>query len=263
MTSEISFVLDGSIVTLDFTKPSAYTPTTTVLNYLRSLPGHKGVKEGCAEGDCGACTVVLGELVGNKSIRYMNVDSCLLFLPMIHGKQLITVENLKEGSGELHPVQASMVESNGSQCGFCTPGFVMSLFSLYKNTNHPTRLQIDDALTGNLCRCTGYKPIIEAAAHACVHKGADHLLNDESLVVKLLNSIPRTPLHLKTKRQSYFRPTSLSAVFSHKQRHPAAVIVAGATDVALRVTKRHELIKEIIDLSNVGELKAITNSKTA
>lgn len=263
MISEISFVLDGSIVTIDFTKPSSPKPTTTVLNYLRSLPGHKGVKEGCAEGDCGACTVVLGELVGNKSIRYKNVDSCLLFLPMIHGRQLITVENLKDRSGELHPVQSALVESSGSQCGFCTPGIVMSLFSLYKNTDHPTRLQIDDALTGNLCRCTGYKPIIEAAAHACIHKGLDHLSSGESRIVGLLKSIPRAPIHIKTKLQSYFKPTSLFAVFARTQQHPDAVIVSGATDIALRVTKKHELIREIIDLSDVAELKAITDRPTA
>jgi xanthine dehydrogenase small subunit len=262
MIPEISFVLDGSIVTIDFTKPSSRGPTTTVLNYLRSLPGHKGVKEGCAEGDCGACTVVLGELVGNKSIRYKSADSCLLFLPMIHGRQLITVENLKDPSGELHPVQSAMVESSGSQCGFCTPGIVMSLFSLYKSTDHPTRLQIDDALTGNLCRCTGYKPIIEAAAHACVHKGLDHLSRDYSRIVGLLKSIPQAPIHIKTKLQSYFKPTSLSAVFSHRRQHPDAVIVSGATDVALRVTKKHELIPEIIDLSDIAELKAITNTAT-
>ena len=263
MISAISFVLDGSIVTIDFTKPSSPRPTTTVLNYLRSLPGHKGVKEGCAEGDCGACTVVLGELIGNKSIRYKNVDSCLLFLPMIHGKQLITVENLRNQTGELHPVQSSMVESNGSQCGFCTPGIVMSLFSLYKNIDHPTRPQIDDALTGNLCRCTGYKPIIEAAAHACVHKGLDHLSDEQSRIVGLLKSIPRAPIHIKTKSQSYYKPISLSVVFLHRRRHPNAVIVSGATDIALRVTKKHELIREIIDLSDILELKAITKSQTA
>jgi xanthine dehydrogenase small subunit len=263
MTSEISFVLDGDIVTIDFREPSSPPPTTTVLNYLRSLPSHKGVKEGCAEGDCGACTVVLGELAKNDSIRYKNIDSCLVFLPMIHGKQLLTVENLKDQSGKLHPVQSAMVESSGSQCGFCTPGIVMSLFSLYKNSDHPTRMQIDDALTGNLCRCTGYKPIIEAAAHSCVHKGIDYLTSKESDIVRMLKSIPQKPLHIQTENQSYLKPTTISSALKLKREHPKAVVICGATDVALRVTKKHELLREIIDLSDVTDLKKISETAAA
>jgi len=136
MLQTISFVLDGKIETIDFSKN--YNPTTTVLNYLRSMPTHKGVKEGCAEGDCGACTIVVGELTHDDKIRYKAIDSCLLFLPMIHGKQLITVENLSRTKGVadiLHPVQKAMVDCNGSQCGYCTPGIIMSMFSLYKNEN--------------------------------------------------------------------------------------------------------------------------------
>jgi xanthine dehydrogenase small subunit len=129
--NNLKFVLDNRIVEIDFSK-EVIQPSTTVLNYLRSQPGHRGTKEGCAEGDCGACTVVLGELVNGK-IHYRAVDSCLLFLPAIHGKQLITVENLAIRNGheiKLHPVQQAMVENYGSQCGFCTPGIVMALFAL-------------------------------------------------------------------------------------------------------------------------------------
>ena len=197
MQSTISFILDGEIETIDFKSNPAIKPTTTVLNYLRSLPTHKGVKEGCAEGDCGACTIVLGELGAHKKIHYKSVDSCLAFLPMLHGKQLITVENLKSNSGspamadELHPVQQAMVDTDGSQCGYCTPGFIMSLFSLYKNSSKPSRSQIDDALTGNLCRCTGYRPIVEAAAKSCVHDSSDQFVQDETRIAKLLQSIQR------------------------------------------------------------------------
>jgi xanthine dehydrogenase small subunit len=256
MKSSISFVLDGRVVGLDFNDPAGPHPTTTVLNYLRSLPLHKGVKEGCAEGDCGACTVVVGEM-RNKSIRYKSIDSCLVFLPMLHGKQLITVENLKSHNGELHPVQQAMVETGGSQCGYCTPGIIMSLFSLYKNSVNPSRAEIDDVLTGNLCRCTGYKPIIEAAAKSSVRNGMDHFVSDQSRIVKLLQSFPKDSIRIQTKQQHYFCPASLGEAVTLKHQHPESIIVCGATDVALRVTKKHELLKEIIDISDVAELKGV------
>ena len=261
MSSPVSFVLDGKLVEAKFDLSSGLKPTTTVLNYLRSLPDHKGVKEGCAEGDCGACTVVLGELIEGK-IRYRSVDSCLLFLPMLQGKQLITVENLRLSNGLLHPVQQAMVDSNGSQCGFCTPGIVMALFALYKNTQSPTRAEIDEALTGNLCRCTGYKPIIEAAAAACVRGGIDGLTNSEAEIVKKLTPIQGKSIQIKTDRQEYFRPATLSEALTLKQKHPKAAVICGATDVALRVTKNHEVIPAILDLSGIEELKTISEDAT-
>lgn len=258
MESSIAFVLDGGIVRIQFPHP-AYGPTTTVLNFLRSLPGHRGVKEGCAEGDCGACTVVLGELNSSGRIRYRSVDSCLLFLPMLDGKELVTVENVANSPDELHPVQQAMVDTGGSQCGYCTPGIIMSLFSLYKQSDRPSREEIDDALTGNLCRCTGYRPIVEAASRACVHEGNDRFSARQPETARLLESIPRRSVRIQTGTQSYFRPASLGEAVALKHRNPDAIVISGATDVALRVTKRHELLTEIIDLMDVEDLRSVTD----
>ncbi|MDH3616511.1 MAG: 2Fe-2S iron-sulfur cluster-binding protein, partial [Gammaproteobacteria bacterium] len=158
--AKIRFVLDGEVIEVD-----DVDPTRTVLQFLREDLRRTGTKEGCAEGDCGACTVVIAEVNRDGDGLSLNaVNSCIQFLPTIDGKELITVESLAAGK-DLHPVQRAMVQEHGSQCGFCTPGFVMSLFVLYKSNANPSRRDIDDALAGNLCRCTGYRPII-AAAHS-------------------------------------------------------------------------------------------------
>lgn len=254
MRSSVSFVLDGRVVTESFST-KAVTPTTTLLHYLRNLPTHKGVKEGCAEGDCGACTIVLGECQPNDTIRYTTVDSCLVFLPMIHGRHVVTVENLR--ANRLHPVQQAMIDCAGSQCGFCTPGIVMSLFALYKNHRHPERQEIDDALTGNLCRCTGYRPIVEAAAKACADDNADTFTEHEASIVSLLRSIPHSSGTFQTAQQTYFQPTTLGEALEFKRSHPDAVVLCGATDVALRVTKAHELLHVVLDLSRVVEMQHV------
>jgi xanthine dehydrogenase small subunit len=151
----IRFLMDGQVREL-----RGVDPTTTVLNWLRYQAKRPGTKEGCAEGDCGACTVALGTLDGD-TVRYDAVNACIQFLPSLDGKELVTVESLAR-DGELHPVQRAMVEHHGSQCGFCTPGFVMSLFAMHEKAD-PTETPVPDVLAGNLCRCTGYGPILEAA----------------------------------------------------------------------------------------------------
>jgi xanthine dehydrogenase small subunit len=255
----ISFVFNDNIFKIDF-KQSAFSPTTSVLKFLRSLNGFKGVKEGCGEGDCGACTVVIADYDG-KRLQYRAVDSCLVFLPMIHGKQLITVENLAGPHGELHPVQHAIVEAYASQCGYCTPGFVMSLFALYKSPEKATKEVILDAITGNLCRCTGYKPIIEAAEKACQKKKEDHFNRKEAQTIALLKKIDKqNTISIQTKSQKYFKLFKLDETLALRSKYPDALIVSGNTDNGLLVSKKHELLTEIIDISDVKELKFITET---
>jgi len=263
MKNSVQFLLDGRIVDIAFDPPSSLTPTATVLNYLRGLPQHRGVKEGCGEGDCGACTVVLGELSIDKNIEYRAVDSCLMFLPMLHGKQLITVENLRGPSGNLHPVQQAMVSDHGSQCGFCTPGIVMTLFALYKGMNKPSGDEIADALAGNLCRCTGYQPILKAAAAACDGEGRDHFTADEARIVGLLESISREGISISTQQQRYDQPATVDECLALMEKHPDAIVINGATDVALRVTKQFEVLLHVIDCSRINELQAVSSDSDA
>jgi xanthine dehydrogenase iron-sulfur cluster and FAD-binding subunit A len=144
----------------------------TVLDYLRTVEKLSGTKEGCAEGDCGACTVVLGEPAGD-GVKYRAVNACIMFAPALDGKQIVTVEHLSDAGGAPHPVQQAMVEHHASQCGFCTPGFVMSLFALHHAATPADRTEVNDALAGNLCRCTGYRPIADAALAVCEGWAAD------------------------------------------------------------------------------------------
>ncbi|HIO66872.1 MAG TPA: xanthine dehydrogenase small subunit [Flavobacteriales bacterium] len=259
--NQITFVLNDELVNLNFSDQFGETPITTVLNYLRRRPGYAGSKEGCAEGDCGACTVVIGSL-SDGQISYTAIDACLVFLPMLHGKQLLTVEHLGNSS-HLHPVQSAMVETDGSQCGYCTPGFVMSLLALYKNYNYPSREVINDALTGNLCRCTGYRSIAEAAAISCANDGQDQFTARESDTAKLLASIDSSSIYIDTKKHVYFRPESLAETLDIKKEYPNILVINGATDIALRVTKLKEHLPEILDLGNVAELKEVKESEGA
>ena len=257
--STIRFILDNRLVEIAFSETGKLKPTTTVLNYLRSLPGHKGVKEGCGEGDCGACTVVIATAAADGRLVYSAIDSCLFFLPMIHGKQLITVENLayiKEHEQILHPVQEIMVANNGTQCGYCTPGVVTSLFSLFKNHRKPSNATILEALTGNLCRCTGYQSILESARKACSSEANDHFSENETAIANLLNQInsDKRTIEIHSASQTYYKPFTLTEALRIRGENPNAIIAAGSTDVALRQTKKKELLPIILDISDVDEL---------
>ena len=238
-------------------------PTRTVLEFLREDRGLKGTKEGCAEGDCGACTVVIGELY-NDGIRYRAVNSCIQFLGTLAGKQLLTVEDLANNSGcstsELHTVQQAMVEQHGSQCGFCTPGFVMSLFAMFHNNrgHDADRVDIDLGLAGNLCRCTGYAPIVRAAEQALKAGRSDRFNRSEKHTIEQLKSIQDTDaLEISSAHGKFFAPRTTAELCSLIEAHPQAVLVAGATDVGLWVTKQNRRLETIIYLGEVIELKQI------
>ena len=271
----VRFALDGEIVALD-----NVDPTRTVLQYLREDCGRTGTKEGCAEGDCGACTVVVGELADN-GVRFRAINSCIQFLPTIDGKELITVESLKGADGALHPVQRAMVDCHGSQCGFCTPGFVMSLFALYKSADAPSRDEINDALAGNLCRCTGYRPIVDAAQKMyeygreakatheswmnCSFASPNEQENNgsEREMVERLRSIQRRDtLTVSSGARSFFAPATLAEFAALREEHPEARILAGGTDVGLWVTKQLKELATVIYTGNVAELRRAQTTGT-
>lgn len=236
----IRFVLDGEVVEL-----SDVDPTRTVLQYLREDTSRKGTKEGCAEGDCGACTVVVADADGSKRA----INSCIQFLPTLDGKQLFTVESLAGDDG-LHPAQEAMVRNHGSQCGFCTPGFIMSLFALYEANPNPTRTEVDDALAGNLCRCTGYRPIVSAAQEMQSLAGESPPVRED-----LLGSIQRDEmLTVEHNGRRFFAPRTVGEFASVYSDYPDATILAGGTDVGLWVTKQHRTLVTVIYTGCVAEL---------
>ncbi len=242
----IRFVLDGELIEL-----SDVDPCRTVLQYLREDLRRKGSKEGCAEGDCGACTVVIAEAQAG-GIALKAVNACIQFLPLLDGKQLITVESLSDGDS-LHPVQQAMVDKHASQCGFCTPGIVMSLFALYENEPSPDRQAIDDALAGNLCRCTGYRPIVDAAkAMYSVSRGPSPVAAD------VLTRLQREEsLALRFGDRRFYAPLSCDELAELYLRHPDATILAGGTDVGLWVTKQHRELQTVIYTGQIAELKTV------
>jgi xanthine dehydrogenase small subunit len=234
------------------------SPTRTVLEWLRGEARACGTKEGCAEGDCGACTVVLGEPDG-AGMRWRAVNACILFLPALDGRQLLTVEHLRGPDGALHPVQEAMVAGHASQCGFfCTPGFVMSLFALYHAGAAPDRRAANEALAGNLCRCTGYRPIVEAARAACSGAPADRFAARAAETAARLRAMASDePLEIVAEGARFLAPTNVEQLAAAVQAHPDATILAGGTDVGLWVTKQHRALPTVIAIERVADFARI------
>jgi xanthine dehydrogenase small subunit len=233
MGGEIRFLLnDGEA------RVGEAAPGDTLLDFLRLERGLKGAKEGCAEGDCGACTVLVGRL-HDGALVYEPVNACIRFLASCHGCHVVTVETVSGPEGALHPVQKAMVDYHGSQCGFCTPGIVMALYGLWMTNPDPTVLDVETALQGNLCRCTGYEPIVKAALSAAKTggQGADALNTERERVKARIAAIAMEGADVRRGDERAIVPTNVETLAATLIENPGATIVAGATDVGLWVTK--------------------------
>jgi len=249
--TEIRFWYRGALVAL-----TGVPVQKTVLRWLRDQ-GATGTKEGCGEGDCGACTVVVGTLDPGapQGLALRAVNSCLLFVPALDGRALFTVEDVASGP-DLHPVQRALVDLHASQCGFCTPGFTMSLWADYQDrATAPDRAHTEAVLSGNLCRCTGYRPLIDAAQAAWSHPVVKF---DRAPVAAALATVAALPaLEYAHGGRSWSAPTTLDALAAAAEQRPQARLIAGATDLALKVTKGLQDLGDLVSVSQVAELKRV------
>jgi xanthine dehydrogenase small subunit len=259
----IRFFHRGAVVEID-----GAAPTRTVLDWLREDARCTGTKEGCNEGDCGACTVVIGELAAAGAasddvvggLRLRSANACIQFLPTLDGKALFTVEDLQDADGTLHPVQQAMVGCHGSQCGFCTPGFVMSLWAAYQHHGargtRPSRQQIADELSGNLCRCTGYRPIVDAGERMFDLPAAP--LDAAPVVAALTSLRDAEPLNsIGANGAEFIAPRTLDDFAAALEAQPDARILAGSTDIGLWVNKMFRDLPRLVYIGAVDELKRI------
>jgi xanthine dehydrogenase small subunit len=247
---ELRFRFRGRDIAVD-----RFSPRRTVLDWLREEAGAKGTKEGCAEGDCGACTVVLARL-RNGQLRHDAVNACILLLGQLDSAELLTIEDLAEGD-KLHPVQQAMVDCHGSQCGFCTPGIVMSLFAAYHSGARATAASLNDQLAGNLCRCTGYRPILAAGLVTCDGAPSDRFAaTAESRAAALSALADEADVFVGDESSFFAAPASVDSLARLYEQFPDATLVAGATDVGLWITKQLQDIKRVIGLGRVAEFDA-------
>ncbi|MCK6545376.1 xanthine dehydrogenase small subunit [Myxococcota bacterium] len=246
----LRFFLNDQLVEL-----SDVSPTTTLLRYLRDHAHLTGTKEGCAEGDCGACSVAVLERDADGHAAYRSVCSCLLFLPMVQGKRVYTVEGLRDGAG-YHPVQQAVAGALGSQCGYCTPGVTMSLFEACYRDDLDEPWKLDAQMCGNLCRCTGYRPIRDAAVKLGGARPDDrfraHLAHAEPADM----AIER----YATPTQQWSTPATLEQLWDVLDASPSARFISGGTDLALEVTKRFAEPASLVSLEALPSLRALTAS---
>ncbi|MCV6548329.1 MAG: xanthine dehydrogenase small subunit [Cohaesibacter sp.] len=241
-----------------------------LLDFLRQKKRLTGSKEGCAEGDCGACTVLVGRLIG-KELLYEPVNGCIRFLSSLDGCHIVTIEHLRGYDGQLHPIQQAMLDHHASQCGFCTPGIIMALYALWMRVAKPTREQIEQALQGNLCRCTGYEPIIKAAqmvTQATDWPRSDPLLEERQRVKDQLKHWQDDSSIALTKqgdlgKEHIFIPKNEADLAELYAQYPDATLIAGATDAGLWVTKFLKTLPTLIHIGQVPGLKRISQTKEA
>jgi xanthine dehydrogenase molybdopterin binding subunit/xanthine dehydrogenase small subunit len=250
MSGAIEFRLNGQAVRVD-----SVSPNTTLLEWLRTC-GLTGSKEGCAEGDCGACSVAIIDRDARGKRCYRAINSCLVPLPLMAGREIISVEGV--ACPKMHAVQKAMVENFGSQCGYCTPGFIMSLFEGYYRKDLKTAEQLDEQLCGNLCRCTGYRPIRDAAADALAQRDGPDAFDAQ---------LKKAKTKLKAARynfggETFLRPTSLDKLFRAMAERPEACLIAGATDLGLEITKRFQKFPTLISVEAVPELNEVNATET-
>lgn len=245
-------------------------PTTTLLQFLRTR-GMTGTKEGCAEGDCGACSVALVDRNASGQPTFRAINACIALLPMFAGREIVTVEGLSRNPdrdaplslADLHPVQRAMVENYGSQCGFCTPGFVMSMFEGYYREDLAEPWQMTDQLCGNLCRCTGYRPIREAMQDAMTHAKTSPHRSTDAFVKLLAKKREKAPLDYRASDERFVTPTSLTELLTFVANHPDAVLVAGATEIGVYQNKRYQHFPLLVSTEGVAELRAIRKTDEA